>query len=271
MRTIFFVSNRTAITAEAVGHSLLAQFTDLKYRSITLPYIDSREKAKAVVDQIHNITAKEKMKPIVFSTLVEPDVRKVIFESNALVLDPFHAFLAPLESELHTSPLQKTGPSHRLTDLGKYDLRMDAVNFSLNHDDGVDPTHYNESDIILIGVSRSGKTPTCLYLALHFGIRAANYPLTDEVLNSDTLPETLRAFSSKLYGLTTNPQRLQKIRAERRPRSRYASPHQCRYELRAAEALFLANDVPFLNTANHSVEEIATRIVQDKDLQRLHY
>ena len=202
---------------------------------------------------------------------MEPVIREILFKSNAFVLDPFQAFLGPLESELNSRSLQQLGLSHRLSDLGKYDLKMEALNFSLAHDDGADTANYNKSDVILIGVSRSGKTPTCLYLALHFGIRAVNYPLTEEVLGTDILPFALRLHTQKLYGLTTEPDRLRKIRSERRPGSRYASPHQCRYELRAAEALFIANNVPFLDTTNHSVEEIATKIVQDRGLSRLSY
>ena len=271
MRTIFYISDRTAITAEALGHSLLVQFTDMKYREITLRYIDSREKAEATAKQINQAASKDGIRPIVFSTLVESDVREIIFKSNAFMLDPFQVFLAPLEAELHTQSLQQTGLSHRFSDLGKYDMRMEALSFSLAHDDGADTVNYNKSDIILIGVSRSGKTPTCLYLALMFGIRAVNYPLTEEVLGTDTLPYALRLHKQKLYGLTTEPERLRQIRSERRPGSRYASPHQCRYELRTAEALFLANNVPFLNTTNHSVEEIATKIVQDRGLSSLSY
>lgn len=193
MRTVFYISDRTAITAEAIGHSLLVQFAELQYRETTLSYIDSRVKAKAVVQQINQETIGNRLKPIVFMTVVKPDIREVLITCNALILDPFDAFLAPLENELQIRPLHETGRSHRISDFGKYDIRIEAINFTLAHDDGASTAHYAQSDVILTGVSRCGKTPTCLYLALQFGIRAANYPLTEGALRGETLPSPLSA------------------------------------------------------------------------------
>ncbi len=271
-RTVFFLSNRTAITAETLGHSLLAQFKDMDFEEITVPYIDSSEKAEQAVAQICDAAQQDQQKPIVFSTLAEPEIRRMITDCNdALVMDLFHAFLPHLEQELQIKPLLQKGRSHRISDVGKYESRIDAINFTLQHDDGAYTKHYDQSDIILIGVSRSGKTPTCLYLALQFGICAANYPITEEDLDSDTLPAPLRPYMHKLYGLTTDPQRLQDIRQERRPNSRYASLEQCRHEIRATEELFITQRVPYLNSSTMSVEEIATRIVEDRGLHRHGY
>jgi regulator of PEP synthase PpsR (kinase-PPPase family) len=271
MRTVFYISDRTAITAEALGHCLLVQFEGVKYHEITMPYVDCRDKVEAVVKRINLIASQDVEKPVVFTTLVDPLMRKIIGNCNALVLDPFNIFLRPLETEFKTSPLHETGRSRRISDSEDYDIRIDAINFTLAHDDGTSTAHYDRCDIILTGVSRCGKTPTCLYLALQFGIRAANYPLTEEVLNGEVLPAPLRAHSNKLFGLTSDPHRLHNIRSERRPRSQYASWEQCRFELRAAEGLFRAYNIPYLNTTTHSIEEIATRIVHNRGLQRRYY
>ncbi len=271
MRSVFFLSNRTAITAETLGHSLLAQFGGLDFREFTIPYVDNRDLAISVAEQINRAAAQDGIRPIVFSTLADPELRSLVANSQGLLLDLFHAFLNILEAELQAKPLERGEYSHRLVDVHKYESRMDAINFALLHDDGAYTRQYDQSDLILIGVSRSGKTPTCLYLALQFGIRAANYPITEEDLGGNVLPRALRPYVNKLYGLTTSPERLQSIRTARRPGSRYASPEQCRYEVQAVEALYRAKGIRFLNTTTRSVEEIATRIVQETGLQRHSY
>lgn len=270
MRTIFYISDRTAITAEALGHCLLVQFAGLKFKEITLSYVDSQEKIEAVVKRINQVASREPKKPIVFTTLVSPMIRRIINNCHALVLDPFDYFLRPLEAELHTKPLHETGRSRRISDLDRYDNRIGAINFTLAHDDGA-ATQYDQCDIILTGISRCGKTPTCLYLALQFGIRAANFPLTEETLNGETLPNLLRTHVDKLFGLTSDILRLHSVRSLRRPGSDYASRNQCRFELRAAEGLFRVNNIPYLNTSTHSIEEIASRIVHDRGLKRRYY
>ncbi|MGI8739384.1 MAG: posphoenolpyruvate synthetase regulatory kinase/phosphorylase PpsR [Gammaproteobacteria bacterium] len=271
MRSVFFLSNRTAITAETLGHSLLAQFEGMEFREFTIPYVDSREKAASVAEQIDRAADQDGRRPIVFSTLADPELRSLVVNSKGLILDLFHAFLNSLEMELEAKPLERGERSHRLTDAQKYESRMDAINFSLLHDDGAYTKHYDRSDLILVGVSRSGKTPTCLYLAIQFGIRAANYPITEEDLGQGALPRMLRPYVAKLYGLTTTPERLQGVRTARRPNSRYASLEQCAYEIKAVEDLYHAKSIPFLDTTTRSVEEIATRIVQETGLQRHAY
>ena len=268
MRTVFFVSDGTAITAETLGQSLLAQFKNTNIREVVVPYVDTLQKAEELIGQIHDAGAEESLRPIVFSTLAQAQIRERILGCNALVLDLFRVFLHPLQEELQAKPLQRTGLFHHIEDMDKYESRINAVNFTLLHDDGAFTKQYDQADLILIGVSRCGKTPTCLYLALKFGLRVANYPFTDEDLAKEALPKTLQPYVNKLYGLTTLPERLQKIRAQRRPGSRYASLAQCRYELRAVEHLFIAIHIPFLNTSTRSVEEIATKIARDRTLQR---
>ncbi len=265
-RTIFFVSDQTGITAETLGHSLMTQFDGLRFRSVTVPFIDSIDKARATVNRI-NLTAEvEGTRPIVFATLVEDDLRAVLSESRGLFLDFFDAFIGPLEKELELRSTHTVGKAHGMSNSSAYTRRIDAMNFALENDDGANTRNYNRADVILTGVSRSGKTPTCLYLALHYGVFPANYPLADEEFETGRLPEKLQEFRDKVYGLTISSDRLQQVRGERRPGSRYASAQQVNFELRSAEALFRKNGIPYLDTSECSIEEIASTILHNKGL-----
>ncbi len=265
-RTVFFVSDQTGITAETLGHSLMTQFDGLRFRSVTVPFIDSVDKARETVNRI-NLTAEvEGSRPIVFATLVEDKLRAVLSESRGLFLDFFDAFIGPLERELEVRSSHTVGKAHGVSNSTAYARRIDAMNFALDNDDGAHTRDYNRADVILTGVSRSGKTPTCLYMALHYGIFPANYPLAEEEFEKGQLPEALQPFRDKLYGLTISADRLQQVRSERRPGSRYASAQQVSFELRSAEALFRKNGVPYLDTTECSIEEIASTILHGRGL-----
>jgi regulator of PEP synthase PpsR (kinase-PPPase family) len=268
IRQVYFLSNGTAITAETLGHSLLAQFPALQFKTKTMPFIDSVEKALAVNQEIDRKVGESNELPIVISTMADLELKKIIDQSKALVLDPFADFLPRLEKILNTTSAHASHP-HRTANPSLYESRIDAIDFSLIHDDGGKTRNYDETDIILIGVSRTGKTPSCLYLALQFGLKAANYPITEEDMESELLPAPIRPFTSRLYGLTTDANRLCNIRKERRPNSRYSSLQQCRYELRAVEEMYYKHKIRFLNTTTMSVEEIAARIVEDTGLHRV--
>jgi len=266
-RTVFFVSDQTGVTAETMGHSLLTQFEGLEFRSVTLPFVSSVDKAEEVVRRINRTAAEEGVRPIIFSTLVQDELRNIVMGSEALFLDFFAAFVGPLERELDRRSTHRAGRAHGMADLAAYTMRINATNYTLTNDDG-SGGDYQTADLILIGVSRSGKTPTCLYMALQYGIFAANYPLTEDDLENGSLPARLVPHRSKLYGLTIKPERLQQIRNERRPESRYASRQQVQYELRAAESLFRRYEVPFLDTTECSIEEIASRILNNTGTER---
>ncbi len=270
-RTVFYVSNRTAITAETLGRSLLAQFGNLQIHEITVPYVDDPGKARRLVEGIRRTAEVEPERPIVFSTIPDPELRAILLEcrGEALVLDAFDHFLPTLACEFRAQPLERGDISHRRTEHDDYDARIDAVNYALSHDDGVLTDHYSEAEVILVGVSRSGKTPTSLYLAIQYGIRAANYPLTEEDFETPRIPASLKPFQTKLFGLTIDPIRLHKIRAERRPGSRYASIEQCRREVRAAEALYRRYRIPSIDTTNRSIEEIASAVIKALGLGRV--
>jgi len=269
LRPVFFLSNRTAITAETLGHSLLAQFPDTRFTSVTIPFLDSQKKAQKVVDKINAAAEKTQLQPIVISTMADLDISRVVQQSKALFLDVFDQFLPSLELTLHAHSIHESGQSHRISNQNLYESRINAIDFSMIHDDGMTTKLYDQTDIIIVGVSRSGKTPTCLYLALQFGLKAANYPITVEDMDSEHLPKTIKNYKQRLFGLTSDPHRLAHIREERRPDSRYASIEQCRYELKAAEQMFEQHQVPYINTSLMSIEEIATKIVEVTGLHRV--
>ena len=270
-RTAYFVSDRTGITAEMLGHSLLTQFDNVRFNEITLPFVDSVEKARDVVAQINNQGATDGVRPLVISTLARTEIAQIIGQSNALFLDCFEIFISPLERELGVRASHAIGRTHNVTDFVNYHHRIESVNYTLSHDDGVTNRDLNDADIILVGVSRCGKTPTCLYLAMQFGISAANYPLIPEDFNTMLLPSPLRPLHGKLYGLTIRPERLQQIRTERKPGSQYATLANCEFEVREAEALMRQEGIPYLDATSKSVEELATTILHEAKLVRRIY
>jgi regulator of PEP synthase PpsR (kinase-PPPase family) len=270
-RTVFFVSDRTGITAETLAHSLLTQFEDIKLEKINCPFIDSVKKVEELVDRINAIGRGNGARPLVFSTLIDASLREKLETCNALVMDLFHTFIRPMEKELGVESSHAIGKSHGVGSDLTYKARIDAINFALANDDGVSTANYPMADVILVGVSRTGKTPTSIYLALQFGILAANYPLNDEDLERERLPRDLLDSRPKLFGLTILPDRLSKIRSERRANSRYASLRQCEHEVRQAESLLRREGIPFINTSAMSIEEIATTVVDQHKLERRWY
>jgi regulator of PEP synthase PpsR (kinase-PPPase family) len=259
-RTVFYLSDRTGITAEVLGKTLLTQFPGVDFRKRMIPFIDTIEKARAACEEINSTARHEEQRPIVISTLIDDALRHEVEGANALCLDLFQGFIGKLESEIGTQSSHALGLTHGIGDAIVYERRMAAVNYALTHDDGLSPS-YDESDVILVGVSRSGKTPTCLYLAMQYGVRAANYPLTSDDFENMALPKVLAAQRNKMFGLTINPERLTQIRYERKPDSQYAALETCRAEVRAAEDLFQRVRLPYLDTTIKSVEEIAITIL----------
>ena len=267
-RTVFFVSDGTGITAQMLGHSLLTQFEGVEFNQVTLPFIDNVDKARDCLERIERESLRSDGQPIVFSTLVNGDVREVVRQANALFVDFFETFIGPLEGGLGIKSSHTIGRSHSAMDKQEYKQRIEAVNFSMAHDDGSSHRELGDADVILVGVSRSGKTPTSLYLALQFGIKAANYPLIPEDFTRNALPEALHAYKSKLFGLTIAPERLQEIRRERRPNSQYADPANCRYEIEQAEALMKREGIRWINSTAKSIEEIAATILRELKIER---
>ncbi len=267
-RTAFFISDQTGVTAETLGHSLITQFAGQNFRQVTLPFIDSEDKAREAVQKIDQVIASGAARPIVFSTLVQPELRAIVKEADGLHLDIFDVFLEPLEVELDQVPMHEPGRAHGMSDINAYMKRIEATNFALANDDGGISRNYEMADVILIGVSRSGKTPTCLYLALQYGVYAANFPLTEEEFESGQLPDFLVQQQQKLFGLTIMPDRLRHIRKERRPMGRYSSAQQVRYEIREAEKIYKRYGIPHVDTTEFSIEEIASTILDSTGVER---
>jgi len=267
-RTCFLVSDHTGISAEVLARALLAQFGGLELRKVTLPFVYSAERVQEVMAAIGRAGQEDGVRPLVFSTLINPELRRQLKGADALVLDFFEPFIERIEDELSQRSSQRVGGAHSFVAGPVYQRRIDAVHFALSTDDGLSCEHYDVAEAIVVGVSRCGKTPTCLYLALQYGIHAANYPLTEEDLSQARLPEPLRPYVSRVCGLTIDPYRLHQIRQERRPDSHYAAIDTCRREVKLAEALFQRYRIPSVDTSAASVEEIATTVMERAGLKR---
>ena len=270
-RTAFFVSDRTGITVEMLGNSLLTQFDDIEFQRVTLPFVDNIEKVREVLHQIESANATSGKRPLVFTSLMKLDLREEINKANCMVLDVVDRFIVPLEEELGTKSAHAIGRSHSAGNFKDYNHRIEAVNYTLAHDDGMTNRNLEQADIILVGVSRSGKTPTCLYLALQFGVKAANYPLIPEDLERMKLPPALLPLRNKVYGLSIMPERLQQIRQERKPDSKYASLENCKWEVETAESLMQQAGIAHLNSTTKSIEELATTLLHEAHLVRRVY
>ena len=270
MRTAYYISDGTAITAEVFGHALLSLFP-IQFNHTTIPFVETEEQAYKVLEKISESFQDTGERPLVFYTIVNVDVRKIIARSVGINYNFLDQFVAPLEKVLGVPSKPEKHRTHSIHET-TYDIRIEAVNYALANDDGSNIKNYEEADIILVGVSRSGKTPTSLYLALQYGIKAANYPFTEEDMGDMLkMPTALRGFKNKLFGLTIQPERLSQIRSERRANSRYASIKQCRMELREVENLYRREKIPFLNSTHFSIEEISAKILAETGLQRRKY
>ena len=270
-RTVFFISDGTGITAETFGNSILSQFA-VRPRHVRRPFIDTADKAHQVLREINHTADAEGRKPIVFITLVNPEILAIVKgESKGLVLDMFNTFIEPLEAEFGMTSNHRVGRFADVSKSQEYTDRIEAINFSLTHDDGQSSKNLAQADVILVGVSRSGKTPTSLYLAMQHGIKAANYPLIPEDFDRGQIPSSLAPFKNKCFGLTIDPERLNQIRNERRPGSKYASVENCRYEVKEAEGMMRREGIAWLSSTHKSIEEIATTILRDLRPDRLMY
>ncbi|ROR34594.1 pyruvate, water dikinase regulatory protein [Inmirania thermothiophila] len=269
-RTVFFISGRTGITAETLGHGLLSQFEGMEFEQVPLPYVDTPERAVAACRRIDAAAERDGVPPIVFSALADPVIRDRVRRARGVFFDVFDTFIRPLERELGVRALSAPGRSHGLVDYQAYMARVDAINY-VQMGDEADPRHLDRADVVLLGVSRSGKTPACVYLALQFGIRAANRTLTEAELEAQRLPAGLEPYRDRLFGLTVRPERLAEIRAGRAPGSPYADAERCRREVEAAETLFCNEGIPCLDVTCMSVEEIASTVIEARGLRRRLY
>ncbi len=261
-RTVFFVSESTGITAETLGHSLLSQFDTVEFEQVYMPYINTDLRAKALTQRMQEAADRDGARPIVFATMLNTEITAILRSGNCFYVELFEIFVEPLSAELGVPPSRKSGRSHAITKPSYYTKRIEAINFAMANDDGIRPDNFHRADVVLTGVSRSGKTPTCLYLAMHYGLRSANYPITEEDFERGDVPQLLYSCRHKLFALTIDPQRLQLIREERRPGSAYASLKRCQDDIRMAQQIFKRLQVPALNTTTQSIEEISSQIIK---------
>ena len=266
-RTVFFISDGTAITTETLGHSLLTQFPDVAFKQTRIPFVSDADKAREALAKINAACKENGAAAIVILSIVDKKTRQIVSDSNAITLDLFADFIDTLEQALGVKRQATVGQVHSVANLERYEERMEATNYALNHDDGISLS-YEHADLVLVGISRSGKTPTCLYMALHYGVKAANYPLTESDLEAQTLPVFLRRHKKKIIGLMIDADRLAQIRETRRPSSRYASLKNCHWEVDAAESLLRSQGIPIFHTTKSSIEEIASRVLLQLGLQR---
>jgi regulator of PEP synthase PpsR (kinase-PPPase family) len=266
-RTVFFISDGTGLTAEALGHSLLTQFEKVEFKQIRIPFLDSIEKAQEAVARINGQGEQDGMRPIVFTTLVNTELADIVHQADAFCLSYFDTFLAPLEAELGIKSSHTVGRSHGTAETSDYKKRIEAINYTLAHDDGITDRDLEEADIILVAVSRCGKTPTSLYLAMQFGLKVANFPLIPEDFDRGRLPSSLEKHRSKLFGLTIQAERLHQIREERRAGSKYAALPNCRFEIAEAEKMMRREGIRWLDSSTKSIEEISATILQVLNLR----
>ena len=270
VRPVFYVSDGTGITVETIGHSLLTQFAGSSFVTDRISFVDDTSKAADAAERIRAAGQRHESRPIVIHSNVDPAISEVLATSGALMLDVFAPFIQPMEQELGALRQSRIGQAHGLVNFETYHRRINAMNYALTHDDGIS-MNYDEADLILVGVSRAGKTPTCVYLALHHGIRAANYPLTPDDLEEERLPAKLRQHRNKLFGLTIDPVRLHQIRQERRANSRYAQLDTCKREVAQAEAMLRREGIEMLSTTHASIEEISSRVLEYLGINREMY
>ncbi|ABO23415.1 pyruvate, water dikinase regulatory protein [Shewanella loihica] len=265
-RKVFYISDGTAITAEVFGHAVLSQFP-VEFEALTIPFVETTQKAEAVKAQINDCFITTGERPLVFHSIVKAEIRDIIYSSECIDYDFLNTFVAPLEDQLGVKAVPVTHRTHGKAN-HSYEARIDAINYAMENDDGQTLKHIDKADIVLLGVSRCGKTPSSLYLSMQFGIKAANYPFIEDDMDNLKLPEVLKKNKHKLFGLTIDPVRLHEIRQSRMENSRYSSLRQCRIEVKEVEMMYKRERIPFVNTTNHSVEEIATKILDVTGLER---
>lgn len=264
VRSVYIVSDSTGLTAETLARSILSQF-DLPFQKIRIPFVDTPEKTREAADRIQRNRSQGGERPIVFSTLAKPELLAILHEADALHLNVMQPFITQLTRELGTTAKKEIGLNHQIAGRDEYEDRIEAIHFTIAHDDGQSHSNLKAADLILLGVSRSGKTPTSLFLAIQYGLRVANYPLIPEDFERGSLPSVLFQFKNKLFGLSIDPVRLSHIRNERRPDSKYASLENCRYEVSAAESIMEKEGILWLSSTHKSIEEIASTIIHELD------
>jgi len=252
---VYFISDGTGLSTEQLGKSILIQFPNINFEYKTIPFVNTLKKAQSIAKKINKEPSS-----MVFSTLIYDELNEQFDCGDFFYINFLKQTIDQIEAVKKFKSVPTMGLDYRLGEADHYEQRISAMDFTISSDDGNNVERYNNADIIIIGVSRTGKTPVSIYLALINGLSVANYPLVDLELESQSLPKSLQQYKNKLYGLTITPKRLQEIREKRRSTGKYASPHQVQAEIRYSESLFNKYSIPYIDTTSISVEEIATSI-----------
>lgn len=264
---VFIVSDRTGVTAGTMSHTLLSQFPNIRFERHTIPFVDADDKVKSSIRQINRSYQTHNVRPLIFTSFMDNNFTHELETSEGIVIDLINPFISQLEQHLMADSSHQIGQAHGISEEKDYMHRIDAINFSMKYDDGVRMEDYSEADLILIGVSRAGKTPTSLYMALHYGLLTANYPLADDDFENGVLPSALTNVKEKLFGLTIDPIQLHKIRQKRRADSQYSSLQQCQREVNQALQFYKRYRIPHADSTAMSIEELASLIVHRMNLE----
>lgn len=258
-KDIYYISDSSGILVTNLGQALICQFPEVNFYEEKFSYIRTVTEAKKIM--AHILKRSGGRRPIIFSTILDPEVRAVFDSPEVEYFEAYGRFLERLETCLETEAVREPGIARNPSDLA-LNMRVDAIHFCLDHDDGTKAGEYDEADVILLGVSRVGKTPVAVFLATQMGLKSANFPLTAEYLNRYQVPETIRQNLSRVVALTTSPEQLHSAREKRYPGSRYARLSTCVEELKLAEHLYLKSNIPVVSSAGRSIEETATQVTQ---------
>ncbi len=264
-KDIYYISDSTGILAINLGQALICQFPEINFHEEKFPFIKTVIEANNTIKYI--LEQSSGRLPIIFSTLVEPKIRKIFDHPQVELFDVCEVFLSRLENCLEAKALMLPGSSRQTDDVSMA-RRVEAINYCLSHDDGTKLDEYNEADVVLLGVSRAGKTPVSVYLSSHMGLKSANYPLTNTDLDRYFLPEGVSRNRKKAVGLTTSAELLHSMRQKRYPDSNYARRNTCLQELEQAKQIFFKYDIPVIDTFGKSIEEIAAQIFQEIGLYK---
>lgn len=262
---IYYVSDSTGILAETLGRALTCQFPAISFTEHTFPFITTVEEAQQTLEQI--LRESSGLRPVIFSTLMNPDVRDIFDHANVEFFDGFASHLNRLADCLEAKPLRVPGYTHHQEDT-ELDARVEAINYCMAHDDGSKPNEYDQADVIILGVSRAGKTPVSVYLATHMGIKTANFPLTTEYLSTYHLPDQIIKNKDRAVGLMATPEILHQIREKRYSNSNYAKISTCREEVQQAQQTFLKYNIPYISSSKKSIEEISAQICKELAIER---
>jgi regulator of PEP synthase PpsR (kinase-PPPase family) len=257
---IYICSDAVGETAEAVAKATLRQFQGGEARIKRFGQIRHEDEIRRMMEEAAAVGG------FVGYTLVQPELREMIkAESIRLevrIVDILGPMMQAYADTFNDSPQWKPGLLHELDD--DYFRRVDAMEFAVKYDDGKDASGLLLADVVLVGVSRTSKTPLCIFLA-HKGIKAANLPVIPEVKPPS---ELFRADPSRVFGLTMNAEHMQHIRTERLKAvglpggSRYASPERVQEELRHADELMKALGCRIIDVTNRAIEETAGLIME---------